>query len=158
MAEDSSETQPTADPANLLLIVVGAHLRAEMADRPLAYRLSERIRAWLEKFGTTINPPVVPLVCSDIWFINDEDLQGRPVISLGGPGVNALSAHFHDKLNTAMAHDEEYLIQLDPEFVDLRASVWGRDHETTVDALEYFVSHYLDGYLRAVATQVEPKE
>ncbi len=157
MAQTPPESQPQADPANLLLIVVGAHLRAEMADRPLAYRLCERVRAWMEKFGPAINPPVLPLVCSDIWYINDEDLQSRPTISLGGPGVNALSAHYHDKLDTAMAKDNEYLIQLDPEFIDLRASIWGRNHDTTVLALEYFVAQYMDGYLRAVATQVEPR-
>jgi hypothetical protein len=155
MAE--SPESPPSEPANLLLIVVGAHLRAEMADRPLAYRLCERVRAWLEKFGPAVNPPVLPLVCSDIWYVNDEDLQSRPTISLGGPGVNALSAHFHDKLQTAMAQDGDFIIQLDPEFVDLRASVWGRDHKLTVHALEQFVLHYMPGYLRAVATQVEPR-
>ena len=54
--------------------------------------------------------------------------------------------------------DDEFIIQLDPEFVDLRASIWGRDHALTVTALEKFVAKYMDGYLRAVATQVEPKE
>lgn len=157
MADSSHESHASDDTASLLLIVVGAHLRAEMADRPLAYRLCERVRAWMEKFGATIQPPVMPLVCSDIWYINDQDLQSRPTISIGGPGVNALSAYYHDKLATAMARDEEYLIQLDAEFVDLRASIWGRNHQTTVEALDYFVAHYLDGYLRAVATQVEPK-
>jgi len=156
--DESPPAQPQSDPANLLLIVVGAHLRAEMADRPLAYRLSERVRAWLEKFGQSVNPPVVPLVCSDIWYINDQDLQSRPTISLGGPGVNALSAYLHDKLNTALAKDDEYIIQLDAEFIDLRAAIWGRDHDLTVTALEKFVARYMDGYLRAVATQVEPKE
>jgi hypothetical protein len=157
-SEGTDDAQPQADPANLLLIVVGSNLRAEMADRPLAYRLCERVRAWLEKFGPAVNPPVLPLVCSDLWYINDQDLHGRPTISLGGPGVNALSAYFHDKLNTALAKDDDYLIQLDPEFVDLRAAIWGRDHERTIAALELFVVRFMDGYLRAVATQVEPKE
>ncbi len=155
--DEADASHETDDPANLLLIVVGAHLRAEMADRPLAYRLCERVRTWMEKYGAGLVPPVLPLVCSDIWYINDQDLQSLPTISLGGPGVNALSAYFHDKLKTAVARDEHYLIQLDAEFVDLRASIWGSNNETTVEALDYFVSHYLDGYLRAVATQVEPK-
>ncbi len=156
MAE-SSESQPQEVTANLLLVVVGAHLRAETADRPLAYRLSERIRAWMEKFGQHLNPPILCVVCSDVWYINDESLHGRPTISVGGPGVNALSAYFHDKLNTALARDEQFIIQLDPEFVDLRVSVWGMDHQLTVHALDQFVERYLDAYLRAVATQVEPK-
>lgn len=157
-----SDEQPNGsgvalDPANLLLIVVGAHLRAEMADRPLAYRLAERVRAWLEKHGHALNVPIVPVVCSDIWYVNDEDLQPRPTISIGGPGVNALSAYFHDKLKTAAAVDDQFMIQLDPEFIDLRACVWGMDHALTVKALDVFVKKYLDGYMRAVATQVEPQ-
>jgi hypothetical protein len=32
------------------------------------------------------------------------------------------------------------------------------NHDLTVDALEWFVREYLDGYLRAVVTQVEPQE
>jgi hypothetical protein len=35
--------------------------------------------------------------------------------------------------------------------------VWGRNHELTVRALEQFDARYLDPYLRAVATQVEPQ-
>ena len=81
-----------------MLIVVGAHLRAEVADRPLAYRLRERIHAWLEKFGTGMNVPIMPVVCTDIWYMNQEPLQNRPTISLGGPGVNALSAYYGQKL------------------------------------------------------------
>lgn len=154
---ESSEPQPQVDPANLMLVVVGAHLRAETADRPLAYRLVERIRAWMEKHGQAIVPPVMPIVCSDIWYVNDEALQSRPTISIGGPGVNALSAYYHQKLKTAFAREDDMLIQLDPEFIDLRVSVWGKDHNLTVQALEMFVSKYLDAYLRAVATQVEPK-
>lgn len=49
------------------------------------------------------------------------------------------------------------IIQLDPEFVDLRVCVWGMNHELTIAALDHFVAKYLDGYLRAVATQVEPR-
>lgn len=141
-----------------MLIVVGSHLRAEVADRPLAYRLRERISAWLEKFALHIDPPVLPVVCSDIWYVNQESLHGRPTISVGGPGVNALSAYFNDKLPAGVVRRDNMVIQLDPEFVDLRACVWGMNHDSTVDALEFFCREYMDGYLRAVATQVEPKE
>lgn len=144
--------------ASLLLIVVGSHLRAEVADRPLAYRLRERIGSWIEKFAAEVDPPILPVVCSDIWYVNQEALQHRPTISIGGPGVNALSAYFNDKLPTGVVRDERMVIQLDPEFVDLRVSIWGMNHDATVDALEYFSRDYMNTYLRAVATQVEPKE
>lgn len=141
-----------------MLIVVGAHLRAEVADRPLAYRLRERIHAWLERFGTGINVPLVPVVCSDIWYMNQEALQQRPTISLGGPGVNALSAYYGQKLPAAVVRENEMVIQLDPEFTDLRVCIWGMNHDLTIAALELFIRKYLDGYLRAVITQVEPEE
>lgn len=157
MADESQSPSP-AGAGNLILIVVGAHLRAEVADRPLAYRLRERVEAWLEKFGQHLNLPLVPIVCSDIWYLNQDELQRRPTISLGGPGVNALSAYYGDKLASAMIREKQMIIQLDPEFVDLRVCIWGMNHEYTVEAMDHFIRQYLDGYLRAVATQVEPQE
>lgn len=156
MPESSSQFR--SQDANLILIVVGAHLRAEVADRPLAYRLRERIEAWLEKHGQHLNPPVIPLVCTDIWYLNQQELQRRPTISLGGPGVNAVSAFFADKLAAPDLPGGQVVVQVDPEMVDLRVSLWGRDHDLTVDALDRFVREHLDSYLRAAATQVEPQE
>lgn len=144
--------------AGLLLIVVGSHLHAEVADRPQAYRLRERIGAWVEHNAIDVDPPVLPVVCSDIWYVKQESLQRRPTISIGGPKANALSAYFNDTLPPGVVRDERIAIQLDPEYTDLRVSIWGFDHEATVDALEYFVRDYMDSYLRAVVTQVEPRE
>jgi len=158
MADEAPTPEHQDESPNLMLIVVGSGLRAETADRPLAYRLRERIHAWLERFGASLNIPLVPVVCSDLWYLQQENLSGRPTISLGGPGVNALSHEFFEKLNPAVVRNDEILIQLDPEFIDLRVCIWGRNHAMTVDALEMFVRKYLDGYLRAVATQVEPRE
>jgi len=43
------------------------------------------------------------LVCSDVWYLNNDPLRSRPTISIGGPGVNALSAYLADKLPSAFA-------------------------------------------------------
>ncbi len=158
MSEEISESEAGIEIANLLLIVVGAHLRAEVADRPLAYQLCDSVDNWLEKQAGGLNVLVTPIVCSDVWYVNQESLQGRPTISIGGPGVNALSAYYANKLKSALVHDNHKVIQLDPEFVDLRASIWGMDHKLTVEALDLFVDRYLDDYLRAAATQVEPQD
>jgi hypothetical protein len=158
MAEsDNAPAWPGLDPANLLLIVVGAHLRAEAADRPLAYRLAARIDAWLDDHADALGVPIEPIVCSDIWYLNHDVLHVRPTVSIGGPGVNALSGYFGQKLDPAVLAENKMVIQLDPEFVDLRVCVWGMDHDLTVQAVELFITKYLEGYLRAVATQVEPK-
>ena len=154
------EKSPTEnlDAGRLLLIVVGAHLRAEVGDRPLAYRLAEAMRQWIDRQEGVLGIPLVPVVCCDIWYLNQETLQRWPTVSLGGPGVNALSAYFAQKLSPALMADDQLVIQLDPEFVDLRVCVWGRDHQRTVQATNHFIDTYLDKYLRAVATQVEPRE
>ena len=150
--------RPDLSTANLLVIVVGAHLRAETADRPLAYRLRERINAWVEKHAATLDSKPYPIVCCDIWYMNQDDLMKRPTISIGGAGVNALTAYFVEKLPAAVARENQVFVQLDTEYVDLRVCIWGSNHELTVDALEHFDREYLDGYLRAVITQVEPQE
>ena len=156
MHGENNDEQPIQVTAQMLLIVVGAHLRAEMADRPLAYRLRDRILQWQSDHDVAVNALMLPVVCSDIWFVNQKDLQHHPVISLGGPGVNALSAYFTHKLEAALVQDDKLVIQLDPELVDLRACVWGMDHALTVQAIELFDQRYLENILRAVATQVEP--
>ncbi|MCC7145880.1 MAG: hypothetical protein IT443_05495 [Phycisphaeraceae bacterium] len=150
------ESGPGVDPSHMLLIVTGAHLRAEMADRPLAYWLHDQVDKWLRGQEGKLSVPVAAVVCSDIWYLNQPVLQKRPTISVGGPGVNALTSFFYRRLDPALVKDNELIVQLDPEFVDLRVCLWGKDHARTVQAVHGFVDHYLDGYLRAVATQVEP--
>lgn len=155
-----SEVLPDPDDpfggAQSVLVVVGAHLRAEIGDRPLAYKIREQISAWADDHAATLTQPIIAIVCCDVWYLNNTELHGQPVISVGGPGVNALSAFLSDKLESALVRDEKLIVQLDPEFVDLRACVWGMDHDLTVEAVELFTRRYLEGYLRAVATQVEP--
>ena len=157
MAKHEPISADRIETSRLLMIVVGAHLRAEIADRPLAGRLRDNIQSWLRERGTKINAPFLPLICCDIWYLNQERLHQCPTISVGGPGVNALSAFFQNRLNAAFVRDNHLIIQLDPEFVDLRACIWGVNHELTVTALETFDGKYLDRYLRAVASQIEPQ-
>jgi len=158
---ESGATQPRGSAElvvdDLLLIVTGAHLRAETADRPLAYRLRTLIRTWLRRHAKGLNVRLVPIVCSDIWYLNQEALQKRPTISVGGPGVNALSAFFYQKADPASIKDQQIVIQMDPEWVDLRVCLWGLDHERTRQAVHLFIARFLDGYLRAAVTQVEPR-
>lgn len=141
---------PDIDPQQLLLIVVGGQLRAEASDRPLAYRLLESIQSQLHQQTGSTQWPVVPLVCSDILYMNQGELQRRPAISLGGPGVNAFSAYLYQKLPTALAIEDKLVVQLDVEFTDLRAAVWGVDAGHTISALELFEAKYLPAYVRAV--------
>jgi len=154
---NESDADPGIDPSHLLLVVVGAHLRAEQADRPLAYRLSERISGWVKANGQALATPIRPVVCTDIWYLNHLALHARPTVSIGGPGVNALSSHFAKSIAGQEVNDQQVVIQIDPEFTDLRVSIWGTDHELTAKGLEVFLTDYLENFLKAVATQVEPE-
>ncbi|HAI12436.1 MAG TPA: hypothetical protein DCM28_12075 [Phycisphaerales bacterium] len=156
--DEQSEGVPQPEADNMLLIVTGAHLRAEIADRPLAYDLQDQILQWLDDNADVITGDIFPVVCSDIWYINQQHLHGRPTISIGGPGVNGLSAYLTQRLTPALIQDGRKIIQLDPDFVDLRACVWGMDHDLTIEALDTFIDRYLTDYLKAVLTQVEPHE
>lgn len=159
--ESPQYPMPEEDSIGLLLIVVGAHLRAELMDRPLAYQVQQAILQWQENHAEHLNVGIQPIVCSDIWYLNQPDFQKRPTICLGGPSVNALSAYFAKQIaaeTDAPLDDDEpkVLLQIDPEFTELRCCLWGTDHDLTARGVDMFLKNYLDEYLKAVVTQVEP--
>jgi len=133
------------DPDSLILIVTGSHPRAEAADRPLAYLLRERMRERLAALQ--------PLVCSDLWYLNNDALRARPTVSVGGPAVNAFSAFLGDKLPSVFAIDGELMIQLDPESPEHLACCWGANAEGTERAVGIFIDRYLDTFLDGVAAE-----
>ncbi len=134
----------------LILIVTGAHLKAEASDRPLAYHLRKVMSDWLTRKGLPENPecPRV-LVCSDVWYLNNEPLRSRPTVSIGGPGVNALSAYLGDKLPSAFSIENVLLVQAEIEFIDVVATCWGVDDSSTAAAVEAFANKYLDAFMTA---------
>lgn len=143
---------PDLDPEQLLLIVVGAHPKAEVADRAIAGWLRERFLAWLDqRFGPreTGAHPCTVMICSDVWFLNDQDLRECPVVSVGGPGVNALSAALGGNVPNAFVIDDVLVVQLDPDFEELRACCWGMGTRQTAAAVQIFADRYLDGFLNA---------
>lgn len=145
------------DVDRLLLIVTGAHLRSEIGDRPLAYGLRERINNWADdRARSTGDPtPFDVVVCSDVWYLNNDELRACPTISVGGPGVNALSAFLADKLPSAFVVENVLMVQLDLDFEDVVAAVWGMDHGSTVAAVDAFTDRYLEQFLEAAARQIE---
>ena len=138
-----------------VLIVTGSTLRAEQADRPLAYRLQEAILNLLggensEEFDYNT------IVLSDLWYLNSEPLHHLPMVSIGGPSINAVSAHLSKKLPSVLVVDDTLLIQMDLTLQDLRVCVWGDDHAATVDALNIFIHNgYLERFLQAVAARAQ---
>ncbi len=143
---------------HLLLIVTGTCLQAEHIDRPLAYQLRSQIYAKLKKYGMKLNTRACPVVCSDIHYMNNEALHIRPTVSIGGTNVNALSIYYRDKLTVAEERKDSFSILLDSEFTDLRVCLLTEDHRHASVMLKLFCQKYLDAYLRAVVTQVEPQD
>lgn len=140
---------------DLLLIVVGAHLKAEQSDRPTAYQLRDQIGAWLTAgaSGGGTRPPLRPLVCTDVWYLNDTSLSVCPAISVGAPGVNAYTAYLADKLPSTFVIDDQLIVQMDPEFGDLTAACWGSSHALTHQACTIFAERYMDAFLNAAASE-----
>jgi hypothetical protein len=145
-----SDSNPI-DTDTLLLIVVGAHPKAEQADRPIAYMLRQQITKWLaRKFdGTGEAPPLTPLVVTDVWYLNDNSLRRCPAISIGAPGVNALSAYLGDKVPSAFCVDDQFMVQMDLELNDLVCCCWGVSTEATALAVEAFLDRYVDEFMEA---------
>jgi len=142
----------------VLLVVTGAALEAEVEDRPKAYQLAQRIHAWQDQQAIALTDRVEPVVCSDLWYLNQQDIGQTPTISVGSPDRNALAAYFAQRVEAPDIEQEQTVIQFDPEFVDLQASVWGTNEAMTSQAIEIFCGSYLDPFMRAVLNQVEPEE
>lgn len=136
----------------LILIVVGSSLRAEEADRPLAYYLKQQIEAAAERLDAAPPQGFRAVVVADFRWIHDESLQRWPTISLGGPGVNALAHRWLEDVPLALAIDEQYYIQMDPDLDEPRASVWGMDNTTTQIAVAAFLQRFLPRFLARAAT------
>jgi hypothetical protein len=150
---------PNLDPEQLLLVVVGAHPKAEAGDRPVAGWLRDRMTRWLDgRFGPAAEGmhPCNVLVVTDVWYLNDRDLAPCPVVSVGGPGVNALSAALGGRIPSVFVIDNVLVVQLDPEFDELRACCWGMGTAQTAAAVELFVERYLDGFMEAATARWAP--
>ena len=151
---------PHIDVDRLLWIVVGIQLNAELGDRPLAYRIEQEVKRRLaERLGPAPagEPPrLAPVVITDVYYLNFDDAQDRPVISIGGPGMNALSAQLSDELPTPVAIEDTLVVQMDLEMNDVRCAVWGMNHLDTVRAVELFIGKgYLDIFLDGVVAKQE---
>jgi hypothetical protein len=160
-------SSPAIETSTLLLIVVGAHPKAEMGDRPTAYRLRQRMLDALSakaargvaegESDAAVFSAMTPLVVTDVWYLNDASLRDCPTVAIGAPGVNALSAYLGDKLPGALVFDDVFMVQLDPainDSADLVACCWGVSSEATASAADAFASRYLSDFLDTAARRM----
>lgn len=139
---------------NIIPIVVGAHLRAELGDRRRAYYVGESIVNWMEQHQ--IPGPPWPLVCSDMWYLNQVELRTRPTICIGQPELNAATASLASSLETVLLEDDAYRIQGDPEYIQLKYCMWGIDDTHTNQCVEQFITNCMPQFLGSIyGVQVE---
>jgi hypothetical protein len=148
------------DPQRLIWIVTGVQLKAELGDRPLAYRiekeLRDRLAALLDKPEAGEPPRLTPVVVSDVYYLNNDEAKTGPTISIGGPGMNALSASLVEQLPTPVAIENTLVVQMDLDMNDLRCAIWGMNHLDTVRAVDTFIAKgYLDMFVQGVVEQLE---
>jgi hypothetical protein len=131
-------------------------LDAERACRPLAYTVREHVAAWLDlEQDDGEAPGLEPIVCADVWWLNNPDLRACPTIAIGGPEQNALTAYLADKLPSVFSMDGRVLVQMDLDGVDLLATCWGIDRPTTGAAVDRFLEHYLDRFMEAACARFD---
>jgi hypothetical protein len=131
-----------------ILIVVGADIKPEEKDRPLAYWLQRKIQ---EAAGYGKTPFRKSVVISDALYKSDKIIQACPTICIGGPGVNSLANEWVKSLPVYISEDDRYFIQYDLDSAKKRISIWGMDQETTSGALNVFVeSGLLKQYLERI--------
>ena len=149
-----SESCDSFDPSSGLLLVTGSNLRAEQGDRPIAYQLREQVLELSSPESREQRKHNI-IVISDLWYLHCETLHRCPMISIGGPGVNAVSAHLLRVLPHSLLVDDQMVIQMDPDLNDQRVSIWGKDHQLTVDAVNLFIVRgYLDRFVQSVTAKI----
>ena len=150
LAELYEDLHDLPDVRDILLLVVGTSLEAELTDRALAYHVRERIYAAYAEPEAESRAMLRPVVVSDLWYVNDVGLHDRPALAIGRPESNAATAMIARGVPTRMIADDRYRIQLDPEGIDVRACLWGTTAPSTADAVEHFLEQHLAEWLDIV--------
>jgi hypothetical protein len=136
--------------AHQILLIVGAHPLAERSDRASAYTLQEHITKALRSRPRPADAELPEvLICTDLWYLNDEGMRQTPAISVGSPGVNAYTAYLAARLPSAFAIDDVLIVQLDLTSTPPLAACWGTTPARTAQAITIFVERYLADFLGA---------
>lgn len=150
---------PDSVPEKLVLIVVGAHIRAELHDRAAAALLCDALGSairdrWPAPPGAAESPAPRATVLTDLWRLNDPLLAPLPQVAVGHPEVNALSAFLADKVPPAFVIDGELAVQFDAAAPEAVALCWGTSHKSTARAVDEFLNRYLDSFADAAVREL----
>ncbi len=127
----------------ILALVAGTTLRAERRDRPLAYRLRERILRELDRRRR----PAEVLVISDVLYLRDDALQAAPAIAVGPPADNAASALAESTVPIVLDAAGALIVRLDLDFRLPLAAAWGDSDANTARACDALAERRLGPFL-----------
>jgi hypothetical protein len=127
----------------LLLIVVGTSVSAERRDRPLGYRLRERV---LRELDRRVSPAEV-LVVSDALYLRDGSLQAGPAIAIGPPEDNAASALAEGRVPVVLDASGALTVLMDLDFEVPLAAAWGASDANTARASDALAERHLGPFL-----------
>lgn len=119
-----------------VFIVVGTWGGCELFDRIIAYKMAQE----LDERGTNA------MVITDCYWLSVKDQHGyaeMPVIAVGGPGVNALSAEIAKEIR-----QHSNAIGMIERKGRLTGFVWGGSAGKTLNAGKMFIDSYLDDFLQ----------
>jgi hypothetical protein len=134
------------DTDETVVLVTGSDIRAEERDRPTAYRLKQEIDRLSD--GQPFRRAVV---VGDGWYLENRIFHLNPTIAIGGPGVNGLAAELTQDLPVLWSRDQRAFVQADFDADPKRGLLWGADAESTMVAVETFVSQgFLADLLRRI--------
>jgi len=144
-------TDSWSEEVELLPIVVGIHLDAEMYDRPRALRIVEAIRRWQHAYCD--EPICRPVVMTDALYLSSEGLQRGAVISLGPARVNALTAGLAERLPVVFSQGGRMVVQADWSSGPPRLCLWADAEHEGARIIDRLIDVELDEFLEAVAAR-----
>jgi hypothetical protein len=131
------------DSAETVMIVIGAELASDAADRAVAETLRQAVD--VRGMGHQYRRAVV---VGDLTWFGTSLFQSCPTITVGGPGVNGVADRFGHELPTAWSDRNRVVIQAALDDLPPRVALWGADAAATADAAQAFVARgWLDAFL-----------
>jgi hypothetical protein len=131
------------DGEETIVIVIASELEPGHPDRLSADRLKAEIdsrgRGWSYRRAVVID--------DEQWF-ETPMFHGAPVIAIGGPGANGVSAKMAGELPAVWTDADRVVIQAELAEGQRRVALWGNDRHATTEAVHTFITRgWLDEFL-----------
>ncbi len=127
-----------------VIVVVGSQIPAELLDRPVAQLLRDGIDQ-----RSKGNPFRRAIVLNDqTWYTEAQVISNNPVIAVGGPEANKLSAEFGNWQPPPSSREGKYTIREDGSLIGFlrknqaglpQAALWGHTANGTREAVEHYI-------------------